>query len=394
VISRPINRRRFLGCSAAAGIALAHGAPAEALDAIEPVRLGFIGLGNRGTTLLRTALELPGVEVAVVADLELKHRQRAQGIVEKVKKTRPDAVESAEAVLQRGDVHAVVVALPCDLHAGVYADALRAGKHLYAEKPLALTVKECDDLIAQAGRSPEIVAHVGFQRRLNPRYQAGVELIQRGDLGRVIEARASWTSSNGPVSGHHGWLGQRERSGDWMVEQAVHVWDLFHWIAGGVPVEAHGWGERDVFSRLQPKRDVTDYYFVSLRWANGFHASLTHSWVDPADDAFTGVHQRIVGSDGGFDFSSGVATFRDRARPKVLTHTGSLPDTKLALAAFTDAVRSDQPVPPPISLAEARAATLTGLLVRKAVDERRTVAMSEILADLSGVVFSKVNPIC
>ena len=381
MISRPINRRRFLGCSAAAGLALAQGTSSDAHDVPRPVRLGFVGLGNRGTTLLRAALELPGVEIAALADTELKHRQRGQGIVERAKKARPDAVETAEQLLQRGDVHAVVIALPCDLHAGVYGQAIRAGKHLYAEKPLALTIKECDGVTAEAGRAPQLVVHVGFQRRLNPRYRAGIDLIHRGDLGRLIEARASWTSSNGPVNGHQGWLGQRARSGDWMVEQAVHVWDLFQWIAGGPPVEANGWGERNVFSKLQPGRDVTDYYSVTLRWANGFHASLTHSWIDPADDAFTGVHQRVVGSDGGFDFSSGVATFRDRSRPKVLAHPGSLPDTRLALAAFLDAVRAGEPTEPPISIPEARAATLTGLLVRKAVDERRTVTLDELTRD-------------
>jgi myo-inositol 2-dehydrogenase / D-chiro-inositol 1-dehydrogenase len=376
-----LNRRRFLGCSAAAGLALAQAVTAEGDETQKAIRLGFIGLGNRGTTLLRAALELPGVEIAALSDLEPKHRLRGQGIVEKARKTRPEAVESADALLERSDVHAVVVALPCDLHAGVYANAVKAGKHLYAEKPLALTLRECDALIAESFRAPQTVVHVGFQRRLNPRYRDGVELLRRGDLGRLIEARASWTSSNGPVSGHLGWLGSRERSGDWMVEQAVHVWDLFHWIAGGPPVEANGWGERNVFSRLQPGRDVTDYYSVALKWPNGFHASLTHSWIEPADDAFTGVHQRVVGSDGGFDFSSGVATFRDRDRGKLLIHPGSLPDTRLALAAFFDAVRADEPTAPPISLAEARAATLTGLLVRKAVDERRAVSIDELAAE-------------
>jgi myo-inositol 2-dehydrogenase / D-chiro-inositol 1-dehydrogenase len=380
--SLQINRRRFLGCSAAAGLALAQGVPAEGGDSPRTLKLGFIGMGNRGTTLLRSALELPGVEISALADLESKHRQRGQGIVEKVKKTRPDAFERPEALLERTDVDAVVVALPCDLHAVTYADALRAGKHLYAEKPLALTLAECDAVMAEATHRPDLVTHVGFQRRLNPRFRDGVELIRRGELGRLIQARASWTSSNGPVNGHNGWLGQRARSGDWMVEQAVHVWDLLHWVAGGPPAEAHGWGERSVFSRLQPERDVTDYYCVTLRWPNGFHASLVHSWIDPADDAFTGVSQRIVGTEGGFDFASGVATFRDRERPKLSIHPGSLPDTKLALSAFLDAVRAGQPTVPPVSLAEARDATLTGLLVRKAVDERRVVSLAEVRGEI------------
>ena len=57
--------------------------------------------------------------------------------------------------------------------------------------------------------------------------------------GEVLEAPRALSevvqTSNGPVRGHGGWLGRRERSGDWMVEQAVHVWDVLHWIAGSVP---------------------------------------------------------------------------------------------------------------------------------------------------------------
>ena len=74
-----------------------------------------------------------------------------------------------------------------------------------------------------------------------------------------------------------------------MVEQAVHVWDVFHWLAGGPPVRAFGQGRRDLFAARQPGRDVTDHYAVQLESADGFHASFLHSWVAPADDRFTGI---------------------------------------------------------------------------------------------------------
>ena len=87
-----LNRRRFLGCSAAASLALSQGNLAEAA-AVEaearPVRLGVIGIGNRGTALLRTLLELPGTPIVAVCDAEPKHRQRGQGIVEKARGHAP-----------------------------------------------------------------------------------------------------------------------------------------------------------------------------------------------------------------------------------------------------------------------------------------------------------------
>ena len=374
-----LNRRRFLGCSAAAGLALAQGKVGEAVEG-EPIGLGLIGLGNRGTALLRAALELPGARVVAVADAEEKHRRRAQGIAEKAQGTRPEGFDRAGPLLERTDVEAVLVALPCDLHARVYCEAIRAGKALYAEKPLAPSLAECDRIIAEAARAPRVPVHVGFQRRSNPRYRDGVELIRRGDLGALIEGRAAWISSNGPVGGHDDWLARRERSGDWMVEQAVHVWDLFRWVAGGLPARAYGQGRRDVFADLQPGRDVTDHYTALLSWPDGFQLSFTHSWTDPADDAFTGVSQRVIGSAGGLDFGTGSATFRDRTRARLSLHPGVQADTKASLQAFLDAFRSPEPTPPPVSLAEARDATLIGLLVRKAVDERRVVELGEVLA--------------
>jgi myo-inositol 2-dehydrogenase / D-chiro-inositol 1-dehydrogenase len=376
-----VNRRRFLGCSAAAGLALAGGQGAEATAIRSPMRLGVIGVGGRGTTLLRGLLELAGVEVVAVADLEPKHRLRAQGIVEKATKARPDAFEDLAGLLRREDLQAVVVALPCDLHAQVLLDAMRAGKHVYIEKPLALGVSECDRVLAESSRRPDLVIHVGHQRRSNPRYVEGARALRNEEFGSLVEARATWTSSNGPMRGCQGWLGRRERSGDWMVEQAVHLWETLHDLTGAVPIRAHGSGRKGLFVGSDPDRDVTDWYTAQLAWESGFQATLTHSWIDPADDGFTGVSLRVLGVNGGFDFGSGVGTFRDRSRPRLTLHPGNLNDTGAALAAFVDAVRrGDGATLPPISLLEAREAVITGLMVRQAVDENRWVTRAETLA--------------
>lgn len=376
-----MNRRHFLGCSAAAGWAISQGREVEGALNLPPVRLGLIGLGNRGTALLRSALDLPEAEVVAVADVEERARHRAQGIAEKARGRRPDAYADPDALIARDDVEAVLVAVPNHRHLAYDDAVLRSGKHLYAEKPLGLSLAECDALIAESARRPEQVAHVGLQRRSNPRFREGVELIRGGELGTILEARASWTSSNGPVDGYLGWLGNREQSGDWMVEQGVHIWDWLHWIAGGPPARAFGFGRRDVFADLRPGRDVTDHYSVTLEWPDGFHASFVHSWVDPADDSFTGISQRVVGTAGGFDFGTGTATFRDRSLPRRALHPGNLPDTRFALSSFLVAIRSPEPIAPPVTLAEARDATLTALLVRKAVDERRVVGLDEVEAD-------------
>jgi predicted dehydrogenase len=374
-----LNRRRFLGCSAAASLALSQGnlAEAAAVDA-RPVRLGLIGVGNRGTALLRALLELPGTSIAAVCDAEPKHRQRGVGIIDKARGQKPDAYDDPRRIFDRADIEGVVVALPCDQHEPIYRAAIAAGKHLYAEKPLALTLAGCDRVIADANGSPSLAVHVGFQRRSNPRFVEGVELIGRDELGTLIEARATLASSNGPINGHEGWLARRSRSGDWMVEHAVHVWDVLAWLKGEPPVRARGWGKRGLFASTDPGRDVTDHYAVDLEWADGFRASLVQTWVAPADDGFTGSGLRVMGEQGGFDFSTGALTYRDRGLGRRVIEPGPQPDTRRALEAFLGAVREGKSAASPISLADARTATAIGLLVRKAVDEERSVGFDEI----------------
>ena len=377
-----LNRRRFLGASAAAGWALSH-AVADGAGSNHPVRLGVVGLGNRGTTLLRTFLEIDGVRVVALADLEPRHRDRAAGIVEKATRQRPETSETWESLIERTDIDAVAVALPCDLHAEVYCGVLRAGKHLYGEKPLASTLADCDLVINEATRHPELAVHVGYQRRSNLRFRDAVALVRRDELGPLVAGIATWNSSNGPMNGHAGWLADRARSGDWMVEQAVHVWDVFNWIKGGTPPAlAFGHGRRDLFASTQPGRDVTDDYAVNLEWADGFRVAFAQSWVAPADDAFTGITQRITGERGGLDFATGSATFRDKSKARVTLQPGPQPDTRFALEAFIRAVRTGETDLPPVTLAEARTATAVGLLARRAVDERRVVTWDEI-ADCS-----------
>lgn len=382
-----LNRRSFLGYSAAASWALSSPAPA-ATDPGEPaptqpVRVGLIGLGSRGTTLLRNLLEGPEAEIIAVCDAEPRHTLRAQGIAQKAGRTRPVALESPERLLERTDIDAVVAALPSDLHADTYLAALRAGKHLYAEKPLGLTLAECDRVATAAAASPGRAVHVGFQRRSNARFLHAVELIRRGELGDLLSIRGQWLSSNGPVSGHAGWLARRERSGDWMVEQAIHVLDVFNWMAGRPPERAVGSGRRDVFRTLQPDRDVTDDYHVVFQWDSGrLSAPFTQSWSVPADDAFTGNTIQVHGTEGGLDLATGTVVYRDRRKGRLPLATAATSDTRLALLSFLDACRSREAVPPPITLAEARTALATALLAREAVDaaHARPVTLAEILA--------------
>jgi predicted dehydrogenase len=163
-----------------------------------------------------------------------------------------------------------------------------------------------------------------------------------------------------------------------MLEQAVHLWDLLAWILQGPPAAAHGQGRNDHFAKSHPGRDVHDFYTATLTWPSGFHASFMHSWIEPASDASTGFSLRVLGAQGALDLPTGEVVLRDRKQPRRLLSTSPTADTSLALDVFVRAIRTPSSVSGPSSIGDARLATQIGLLVREAVDTRRTVAWGEL----------------
>ena len=170
-----LNRRRFLGCSAAAGLALSQGRVGEGADEAGPVRLGVIGLGTRGTSLLRTLLELPEAQVVAVCDAEPKHRLRGQGIVEKARGPSARGATSGPSSCSNGPT-STPWSSPC--RATCMPRSMRRDPGRQA--PLRREAAGADGRpSATADRrgaptAPELAVHVGFQRRSNPRYREGV----------------------------------------------------------------------------------------------------------------------------------------------------------------------------------------------------------------------------
>jgi len=151
-----ITRRRALQLAIGAGAgALLTTLPsaclfADATKAIEggkKIRVGFIGVGDRGTGLLKIALRFPDVEIPAVCDIIPAHAKRAQDLVEKAHGKRPESYEQGphdyRRLLERGDIDAVLLGTPQELHAEQTIDAFRAKKFVGAEVPACTTVDEC-----------------------------------------------------------------------------------------------------------------------------------------------------------------------------------------------------------------------------------------------------------
>ncbi len=151
---RNTNRRGFLGNSAGAALSLALSGSvirqAQAADP-QPVRTGFIGVGGRGTGLLKTALALGNIKVTAICDILVPHAERAATLVTKDGQAKPklytDGDHAYREMLKQENLDAVIIATPWRWHTPMAVEAMQQGKTAGVEVPCALSVDECWELV-------------------------------------------------------------------------------------------------------------------------------------------------------------------------------------------------------------------------------------------------------
>jgi predicted dehydrogenase len=197
-MTRPIDRRRFLGRAArgAAGLTALAAAPAvrgfaAASSPNETMNLGIIGFGVQGLNDANAALRLDNVKVVAAASCYDGHLERARELLGDGALLTRDY----RRILERKDVDAVIVASPNHWHRQHCLDALAAGKHVYCEKPLAHTIAEGEELVAAAAKS-ERVFQVGSQHTSSPHMLEAKQIVQAGELGQITQIKASWDENN------------------------------------------------------------------------------------------------------------------------------------------------------------------------------------------------------
>jgi predicted dehydrogenase len=364
-----MQRRHFLLSASAAPLVRAAQSPAG-----ERIGVAFIGVGARGSALLKDTLPIDRADVRVICDINADHAGAAVAAVTGAGRAKPEIVKDWRAVLERKDIQAVVSALPVHLHARNYLDVIAAGKDLYAEKPIALSRADCDAVVDAANKSRQIV-QLGFQRRADPRVVETVAKVQSGELGEIIEGRILWSIGQdwGPRLGDFGY---RAISGDWMVEQAVHNWDVVNWALRCKPVSSYGAGNSTIFRELQPDRDVHDYYSAIVEYEKGVIVNITHSWL--AGPKFHDEYTRLAGRKAMVDFNTGVISYHHlQKKPDWVSPVqGRINSTRLALDSFFESVRTRKP--PVATVEHGRDAVLTCLLVRDSVYKHRHIRMTEL----------------
>lgn len=251
--------------------ALSAWSAARVIGANDRVRLGLIGCGGRGKQDLETFLKQPDAEAAVVCDLYDPFREKAVAMTG----GRAQGVTDFRRVLEEKGIDAVIVAVPDHWHAILTIAACDAGKDVYCEKPLSLTVAEGRHMLDAARRNRRVV-QTGSQQRSGTQYAAAVKLIRDGGLGEVHRIRAGMQRNiypglkasemaNGPIASFNWdmWLGPAPKrafdpfrciynfrwfwdySGGQMTNWGAHHLDIARWIAGvDAPEEVAGFGGR------------------------------------------------------------------------------------------------------------------------------------------------------
>ncbi len=159
-------------------------APSEVLGANDRILVGLIGCGGRGRRLLEYFLKVDRVRCTALCDVDDGHISKALRAVETAAGPMPLQTRDFRQVLDLKDLDAVIVASPDHWHALQTVAACQAGKDIYVEKPLSLTIREGRTMV-RAARLYQRVVQVGTQQRSAPQFAQAVEYVKSGQLGKI-----------------------------------------------------------------------------------------------------------------------------------------------------------------------------------------------------------------
>ena len=306
--------------------------------------LGFalIGCGGMGRSEAKLLSQIPNARLVMVCDVQAAAADafgREMGV---------PAVTDAAAALANPSVGAVMVTTPNTMHTQLVLDAAAAGKHIFCEKPMALTVAECDRMLAAAERAGVRLV-VGQVLRLLPLFDRIVELFDSGVLGRPVAAQITRVSSFPAVVPEY--RRTKSGSGGLLYDVTVHEIDLLHRLCGLTrSVSAHM--SRMVVAGI----DYEDTLQLHLGFQSGAMAGIFES-IAASVPVFTGM---LIAERGTlqFDHGSGHLRYRTAGSSETLEETVSAKDRENGylkeLRSFTDWVLDDRP--PLLTAAEGRAA--------------------------------------
>jgi myo-inositol 2-dehydrogenase / D-chiro-inositol 1-dehydrogenase len=369
------GRRQFI----AGGIAaLAHGASAAAQA--QEIRTAVIGVGIRGGNLLGQVLEQPNTRVVAICDTDPNARDRAQSVA---RRDSPKSFSDFRAVLDLKEVDAVFIATPCYLHAPMAAACLEAGKYVYCEKPLGITPEQVETVLRTA-RGAKTFLQIGQQLRYFPVVREAVRQIHSGELlGQTFVVKAQRHSTRISPEAElkrPEWYKDVKRSGDLIVENAIHNIDVCNWLANSRPVSAYGHGKKYFPQPIPAGTLMMDGFSVEYIYENGVHLDYSQLYMHPRTlkKLPNGQWFMVFGQKGTLDLGQETAEFHplDGTGPRDI-----IPDTlknqkENATAEFYACIREHRQ--PFADVRVGAIAALTTIMGREAIYGKRMVTWQEL----------------
>lgn len=311
----------------------------------QPVPFGLIGFGAWGQHHADAITKTSGARLAAIATHSEASAARAT-------EAYPDAnvVTDYHDLLRRDDIEIVDVVVPSHLHHEVATAVLKAGKHLLLEKPMGITVEECDDMIKVARENARLFA-VGHELRLSSMWGKAKQMIDEGFIGTPLYALVE-LSRNPYRLGSDGWRYDLSRVGSWILEEPIHFFDLARWYlsASGDPTQIYATGN----SRQPDHPELQDNFTAIMHFHGGAYAVVSQTlaaFEHHQTVKITGTRGALWASWSGAMDRTRHPTFRLRAFDGETVHdvaiekpTGELFELEDQIDRLVDAHRNRKPL--------------------------------------------------
>ncbi len=381
-----ISRRAFLGTGTAiaAGAAFAGRAEAQAPAAVPAapvagaISTAVIGTGGRGTQDMRSVLTLG--KVVALCDTKADRLARA---AELAQRDKPETFADYRRVIERKDVDAVVIATPPHLHAEMAVAALQAGKHVYCEKPIAITPETVLQVVKAARASGKVFVS-GQQLRSYKRLGQAVGKIRSGAIGDVLMVKAQRHSQTdmSRTATSADWFFDVEKSGGYLIEMSVHNLDLCNWAVGATPIRAAGFGGILLYKDDPPGRSIMDGYTLSYDYPSGVKLYFTQMVFHPKGLPGGGQFVHVYGQKGACDLMGDTSVYPlDGDAPPAQLVPQVEEDPHAHMRAFYEAIRGNGANPADVMVGATGA--LTAIMGHQAITTGKVVEWKTIAGDLS-----------
>ena len=202
---------------------------------MKKVKVGIAGLGRLGKEHAKNlAFKIANAELTAACSIvpaELEFAKNELGVT--------DVYTDYNEMLAKADIDAVAIVTTSSQHCWQIAAALDAGKHVFSDKPLGVTIEECKLAEAAVERHPELTFFLGFMRRFDPSYAYAMEKIKAGLIGKPYMVKATGIDPETLVQGA---IKFAPTSGGIFIDMAIHDIDLMRWFLGSDPVEVYATG--------------------------------------------------------------------------------------------------------------------------------------------------------